>query len=101
MKQKEEYKMLDQLQQMMATPQARDMVFKMIAQQVAQAPPERREALSRVTVTLEKKERGMNLDVSHSDDQQVEEVVRDAIENWTDMLSRGFQSMGFQVEIIE
>ena len=93
--------MLDQLQQMMATPQAREMVFKMIAQQVAQAPPERREALSRVTVTLEKKERSMHLDVSHSDDQQVEEVIRDAIENWTDMLSRGFQSMGFQVEIIE
>jgi len=93
--------MLDQMQQMMATPQAREMVFKMIAQQVAQAPPERREALSRVTVTLEKKERGMHLDVGHSDDQQVEEVVREAIENWTDMLSRGFQSMGFQVEIIE
>ena len=93
--------MLDQLQNMMATPQAREMVFKMIAQQVAQAPPERREALSRVTVTLEKKERSMRLDVSHSDDQQVEEVIRDAIENWTDMLSRGFQSMGFQVEIIE
>ncbi len=93
--------MLDQLQQMMATPQAREMVFKMIAQQVAQAPPERREALSRVTVTLEKTNRGMHLAVSHSDDQQVEEVIKEAIENWSDMLSRGFQSMGFQVEIIE
>jgi len=93
--------MLDQLQQMMATPQAREMVFKMIAQQVAQAPPERREALSRVTVTLEKTSRGMHLAVSHSDDQQVEEVIKEAIENWSDMLSRGFQSMGFQVEIIE
>ena len=77
------------------------MVFKMIAQQVAQAPPERREALSRVTVSLEKTERGMRLDVGHSDDPQVEEVVRGAIENWTDMLSRGFQSMGFKVEIVE
>ena len=93
--------MLDQLQQMMATPQAREMVFKMIAQQVAQAPPERREALSRVTVTLEKTNRGMHLAVSHSDDQQIEEVIKEAIENWSDMLSRGFQSMGFQVEIIE
>ena len=73
----------------------------MIAQQVAQAPPERREALSRVTVTLERTERGMRLDVGHSDDQQVEEVVRGAIENWTDMLSRGFQSMGFRVEIVD
>jgi hypothetical protein len=101
MKQKEEYKMFDQMQQMMSTPQAREMVFKMIAQQVAQAPPERREALSRVKVTLEMTERGMHLEVSRSDDQQVEEVIRGAIENWTDMLSRGFQSMGFKVEIVE
>jgi len=101
MKQKEENKMFDQLQNMMTTPQAREMVFNMIAQQVAQAPPERREALSRVTVTLERMERGMHMEVGHSDDQQVEEVIRDAIENWTDMLSRGFQSMGFRVEIVE
>jgi len=93
--------MFNQLQQMMATPQTRETVFKMIAQQVAQAPPERREALSRVTVTLERTERGMHLEVSRSEDEQVEEVVRGAIENWTDMLSRGFQSMGFQVEIVE
>jgi hypothetical protein len=93
--------MLDQLQQMMATPQAREMVFKMIAQQVAQAPPERREALSRVTVTLERTERGMHLEVGHSDDEQIEEIIKQAINNWTDMLSRGFQSMGFKVEIVE
>lgn len=93
--------MFNQLQQMMSTPQAREMVFKMIAQQVAQSPPERRAALSRVTVTLEKTERGIRLEVSHSDDPQVEEVVRGAIENWTDMLSRGFQSMGFKVEIVD
>ncbi|WP_411814402.1 hypothetical protein [Dehalococcoides mccartyi] len=93
--------MFDQLQNMMSTPQAREMVFKMIAQQVAQAPPERREALSRVTVTLEKTERGIRLEVSRSDDPQVEEVINGAITNWTDMLSRGFQSMGFQVEIVE
>jgi len=93
--------MFDQLQKMMETPQAREMVFKMIAQQVAQAPPEKRETLSRVTVTLERTGRGMHLEVSHSDDEQVEEVVKDAIENWTDMLSHGFQSMGFRVEVVE
>jgi len=93
--------MFDQLQNMMATPQAREMVFKMIAQQVAQAPPETREALSRVTVTLERTPRGMQLSVSQSDDEQVESIIREAINNWTDMLSRGFQSMGFQVEIVE
>jgi hypothetical protein len=93
--------MFDQLQQMMATPQAREMVFKMIAQQVAQAPPERREALSRVTVTLEKARRGMHLKVGYSDDPQIEDIIKQAVDNWTDMLSRGFQSMGFSVEIME
>jgi len=93
--------MFDQLQKMMATPQAREMVFKMIAQQVAQAPPETREALSRVTVSLERTQRGMELSVSQSDDEQVESIIREAINNWTDMLSRGFQSMGFRVEIVE
>ncbi|AQU02720.1 hypothetical protein B1773_01270 [Dehalococcoides mccartyi] len=93
--------MFDQLQNMMATPQAREMVFKMIAQQVAQVPPETREALSRVTVTLERTPRGMQLSVSQSDNEQVESIIREAINNWTDMLSRGFQSMGFRVEIVE
>jgi hypothetical protein len=93
--------MLDQLQQMISTPQARDMVFRMIAQQVAQAPPERREALSRVTVTLEKTDRGLHLDVSHSDNPEIEEIIRNAVEGWTDMVARGFQSMGFKVEIVE
>ena len=93
--------MLDQLQKMMENPQAREMVFKMIAQQVAQAPPETREALSRVTVTLEKLERGLNLEVGHSDDEQVESIIRNAIEGWSDMVARGFQSMGFKVEIVE
>jgi hypothetical protein len=93
--------MLDQLQQMMATPQAREMVFRMIAQQVAQAPPERREALSRVVVALEKTERGMRLEVGRSDDDLIEETIKQALEGWTDMLAHGFQSMGFSVEIVE
>ena len=93
--------MFDQLQKMMETPQAREMVFKMVAQQVAKAPPERREALSRVTVTLERTGRGLHLEVGHSDDEQVEGVIKDAIENWSDMVARGFQSMGFRVEIVE
>ena len=93
--------MLDQFRQMMDSTQAREMVFKMVAQQVAQAPPERREALSRVTVTLEKTERGLHLDVSHSDNEEIETIIRNAVENWADMVARGFQSMGFQVEIIE
>ena len=93
--------MFDQLQKMMATPQAREMVFKMIAQQVAQAPPERREAMSRVTVTMERTGRGLHLEVGYSDDEHIEKIIREAIDTWTDMVSRGFQSMGFRVEIVE
>jgi hypothetical protein len=93
--------MLDQFQQMFESPQAREMVFKMIAQQVAQAPPERRAALSRVTVTLERTSRGLHLDVSPSDDADIEEVIKNAIDGWTEMVAKGFQSMGFQVEIVE
>ena len=93
--------MFNQLQNMMESPQAREMVFNMIAQQVAQAPPERKEALSRVMVTLEKTERGLHLDVSPSDDEAVETIIRNAVEGWTDMVARGFQSMGFKVEIVE
>jgi hypothetical protein len=73
----------------------------MVAQQVAQAPPERKEALSRVNVTLKKRQRGIQLDVGHLDDEQVEAIIRDAIESWADMVSRGFQPMGFSVEIDE
>jgi hypothetical protein len=94
-------KMFDQMQKMLSTPQAREMLFNMVAQQVAQAPPERKEALSRVTVTLKKRQRGIQLDVGHSDDEQVEAIIRDAVEGWADMVSRGFQSMGFSVEIYE
>jgi hypothetical protein len=43
----------------------------------------------------------MHLEVSRSDDPQVEETIGGAIENWTEMLSRGFQSMGFRVEIVD
>jgi hypothetical protein len=93
--------MFDQMQKMLSTPQAREMLFNMIAQQVAQAPPGRKEALSRVTVTIKKRQRGIQLDVGHSDDEHVEGVIRDAIEGWMDMVSRGFQSMGFSVEIYE
>jgi len=93
--------MFDQMQNMMGSPQAREAMFRMIAQQVAKAPPERREALSRVTVTLERTPRGARLEVGHSDDPEVENIIRGAVESWTDMLAGGFQSMGFKVEIVE
>ena len=93
--------MLDQMQQMMGSPQALDMVFKMVAQKVANAPPELREAMARVTVSLEKSPRGMHVSVGRSDDQQIEKIIMNAVEHWTDFVARGFQSMGFKVEILE
>ena len=93
--------MLDQFQNMMSNPKAMDMVFNMIAQKVAQSPPEMREAMGRITVTLEKTGRGIRLDVGRSDDAKVEETVKGAVEAWTGMLSRGFQALGFKVEIVE
>jgi hypothetical protein len=54
-----------------------------------------------VNVTLKKRQRGIQLDVGHLDDEQVEAIIRDAIESWADMVSRGFQPMGFSVEIYE
>lgn len=93
--------MLDQMQQMMGNPQAREMMFGMIAQQVAKAPPERREALSRVTVSLEKAARGLRLDVSRSEDPAIETIIQQALNGWTEMVAKGFQAMGFQVEIVE
>ena len=93
--------MLDQLQNMMGNPQAREMIFRMIAQQVAQAPPERQEALSRVKVILEKMERGISLKVGLSDEEAIEKIIKQAIEGWSDMLAHGFQSMGFSVEIVD
>ena len=93
--------MLDQLQNMMGNPQAREVIFRMIAQQVAQAPPERQEALSRVKVTLEKMERGISLEVGLSDVEAIEKIIKQDIEGWSDMLAQGFKSMGFSVEIVD
>jgi hypothetical protein len=93
--------MFDQFQQMAENPQTREMIFRMVAQKVAEAPPEMRDALARVTVTLEKTERGMRLDVSPSDDRQVEDIIKGAVGGWTEMVARGFQSAGFHVEIVE
>ncbi len=93
--------MFDQMQKMFQSPQAREMMFNMIAQQVAQAPPETREALSRVTVTIDKWDRGLSVAFGPSDHESVETTISNSIEGWTDMMARGFQSMGFSVEIVE
>jgi hypothetical protein len=88
-------------QQMLGTPQAREMMFQMMAQQMGQAPPQVREALSRVTVTVKKRPRGFELNIGECHDEQVESVIRAALDSWSDMLTRGFQAMGYKVRIYE
>ncbi len=93
--------MFDQMQKMFQSPQTREMMFNMLAQQMAQAPPEKREAMSRVTATVEKLDRGMVVSFGPSDDEGVETMISSSIEGWADMMARMFQSMGFSVEIVE
>lgn len=93
--------MFDQLQKMFESPEAREMMFNMITQQMGKAPPEKREALSRVMVTIEKSDRSLGLAFGPSGDEEVEAMISNNIENWSDMMARMFQSMGFSVEIVE
>ena len=86
---------------MFGTPQARDMMFKMMAQQMAQAPPEIRDALSRVSVAIVKRPRGFELKIGESDNGQVEEMIQGSLVNWSDMLTQGFQAMGYKVKLYE
>lgn len=87
--------------QMFATPQARDAMFKMMSQEVAKAPPEVREALTRVPVSIAKKSRGFELRIGQSDNQQVEAMIQAALDNWSDILTRGFRAMGYEVNLYE
>ena len=87
--------------QMLGSPQAREMMFNMMAQQMAQAPPELREALSKVPVTIIKRERGFNLTIGQSDNQQVAAMIESALASWSDLLTRGFQTIGYDVHVYE
>jgi len=93
--------MFDQLQQMMSNPQALDSFFGMMSQKVAQESPEKQEALGRVKVTVERTERSLQLSIGRSDNLEIEQEINRVLEAWTMMLARGFQSMGFRVEIVD
>jgi len=88
-------------QQMLATPQARDMLFRLMAQEMGKAPPEIREALGRVPVKIVKEPRGFKLEIGSSDNEQVEQMIKSALGSWSDMLTRGFQAMGYDVTLYE
>ncbi len=87
--------------QMANSPQSREMLFQMMSRQMGQAPPEVREAISRVEVIIKKTGRGFELRIGGSDNAQVESMVKDSVNSWIDLLSRGFQAVGYRVKIYE
>ncbi len=87
--------------QMANSPKSREMMFQMMSQQMGQAPPEIKEAISKVEVIIKKTERGFELRIAGSDNAQVESMVKESINSWIDLLSRGFQAVGYKVKIYE
>lgn len=87
--------------QMANSPQAREMLFQMMSRQAGQAPPEVRQAISRVDVVIKRTGRGFELRIGESDNAQVEAMLKESTDNWIEMLSRGFQAVGYKVKIYE
>ena len=87
--------------QMAGTPQSQEMLFRMMSQQMNQSPPDVREAISKVEVVIKKGERGFEMHIGQSDHEKVEEMVRQSLDSWINLLSRGFQAVGYRVKIYE
>ena len=87
--------------QMANTPQSQEMLFRLMSQQMGQAPPDVREAISRVEVIVKRNDRGFELRIGRSDHDKVESMVRESVDSWISMLSRGFQAVGYRVKIYE
>ena len=87
--------------QMAGTPQSQEMLFRMMSQQMAQFPPDVREAISKVEVIIKKSERGFELNIGQSDHSEVEGIVRQSVSGWINLLSRGFQAVGYRVKVYE
>ena len=87
--------------QMSKSPQAQDMFFRMMSQQAGQAPPDVKAAISKVEVIIKKNERGLELRLGRSEHPQVEAMLKESTDSWIEMLSRGFQAVGYKVKIYE
>ncbi|MBI4236464.1 MAG: hypothetical protein HY688_03815 [Chloroflexi bacterium] len=92
--------MLDFLN-MANSPQSREMMFKLMSRQMGSAPPEVREAISRVEVAIRRNERGFELRVGRSDHPKVESMMKDSVDSWVELLARGFQAVGYKVKLYE
>jgi len=89
------------LMNMANSPQARDMLFKMMSKQMGQVPPEVKEAISKVEIIIKRDERGFELRLGKSEHPAVEKMLKDSTASWIDMLSQGFQAVGYKVKIYE
>ena len=87
--------------QMANSPKSREMLFQMMSRQAGQAPPEVREAISKVDVIIKRTGRGFELRIGESDNAKVEAMLKESTDNWIEMLSRGFQAVGYKVKIYE
>lgn len=87
--------------QMAGSPQAREMFFKMMSKQMGQAPPDVKEAISKVEIAIKRNERGFELRIGKSEHSQVEKMLQESTDSWIEMLSRGFQAAGYKVKIYE
>ena len=87
--------------QIAGTPQSQEMLFRLMSRQMGQAPPDVREAISKVEVVIKRNERGFELCIGRSDHDKVEGMARQSIDSWIDLLGRGFQAVGYRVKIYE
>jgi hypothetical protein len=83
------------------SPQGREMLFKMMSRQMGQAPSEVKEAISKVEVAIKRNDRGFELHLGRSDNAKVEGMLKESTDSWIEMLSRGFQAVGYKVKIYE
>jgi len=87
--------------QMANSPKSREMLFQMMSRQAGQAPPEVREAIAKVDVIIKRTGRGFELRIGESNNAEVEAMLKESTDNWIEMLSRGFQAVGYKVKIYE
>jgi hypothetical protein len=82
--------------------QSQEMLYQMMRQQMqSRTPPEVQEAITKVEIVIKKRPRGFELNIGPSGHPGVEEMVRESVEAWTNMLSRGFQAFGYKVKVYE
>jgi hypothetical protein len=93
--------MMFDLMNMANSPQARDMLFKMMSKQMGQVPPDVKEAISKVEIIIKRDKRGFELRLGRSAHPAVEKMLGDSTASWIEMLSQGFQAVGYKVKIYE